>query len=156
MDNKRKLSSKQNEFIEFRSELKLAKKLWGEAARIRKRAHAPYSNFLVGAAASTSRGILAACNVENLSLGGTICAERSLVCRLIAENARPMKMLCVVTKLKDNPKDGASPCGICLQVLSEFCAPELPIWIGNPKGLVRRTTLGELLPGMLRFKRGAF
>jgi len=147
MDSKRKLNATP-------SELKLAKKLWKEALRFRKRAYAPYSNFLVGAATMTKKGLIGGCNVENVSLGGTICAERSMIARLVAEDALPIKMICVVTKMKDDPKGAANPCGFCLQVLAEFCKPELIIWTGNLKGLVKRTTLKELLPGA--FKRGAF
>jgi len=147
MDSKRKLKTQQ-------AEMKMAKQLWKEAIRSRKKAYAPYSKFLVGAAGMTSKGVIGACNVENVNFCGSICAEQNMMTRIVYEQALPVKMICVVTKMKNDPKGAGSPCGFCLQVLSEFCSPELIIWLGNLNGLVRRTTLGELLPSS--FKRGAF
>jgi cytidine deaminase len=138
----------------MKNERSQALKLWKAALRVRKNAYAPYSKFKVGAAGLTKKGILSACNVENVSLGGTICAERFLIGQMIAEAAGPLEMICVVTQMKNDPKAAAFPCGLCLQVLSETCSPSLVIWTANPKGLVARRTLNELLPGS--FKRGAF
>ncbi len=132
----------------------LVQQLWKEACRVRKNAYAPYSNFLVGAATKTKKGIVGGCNVENVSLGGTICAERSLVTRLVADKLLPIQDLCVVTELKGTKNDAASPCGICLQVLSELCSPNLRVWIATPKKIIRMRQLKDLLPGS--FKKGAF
>lgn len=147
MDSKRKLKS-------LHIEKQLAVKLWKSALKFRKRAYAPYSKFLVGAAAMSSKGIIGGCNVENVNFCGSICAEQNLMTRTVFEKALPIKIICVVTKMKNDPKGAANPCGFCLQVLSEFCSPELVIWTGNLKGLVKRQTLKDLLPGT--FKRGAF
>lgn len=91
------------------------------AAEAGRNAHAPFSNYHVGAALLTSDGrLFSGCNVENRSYGLTICAERGAVCAAMAEGAREFRWLTLVLP-------GAQPpCGACLQVLSEFCE-QLPI-----------------------------
>lgn len=130
------------------------RKLWAAAKRARPRAYAPYSKFFVGASALVDRDVFMGCNVENLSLGATICAERSLITRLVVEKKLKPKAICVVTELKNNREGAASPCGLCLQVMAEFFPPDFPILIANPRKVVRRTYLGELFPTL--FKKGAF
>jgi cytidine deaminase len=95
-----------------------------EAARTaRARAHAPYSNYKVGAALLTRRGgMYAGCNVENATFGATLCAERSAVAAMVAGGDRDPVACVVVT---GGPRPG-SPCGICRQVLAEF-ARDMPI-----------------------------
>ena len=111
------------------------------AAEARDRAHAPYSKFRVGAALKTATGeIVTGCNVENASYGLTICAERSAVCKAVAEGQRSFQALAL--SLAAN----GSPCGACRQVLHEF-APNLLILIANDSGqLLSQTTLDTLLP----------
>lgn len=119
--------------------------LYEAALEVRERAHAPYSGFKVGAALLTESGeIFVGCNIENASIGATVCAERTAIGTAIARGQTHPKALCVVTRL-DTP---AAPCGICRQVLAEF-ADELPILIANIDGDRVYTTLDELLP--LRF-----
>lgn len=116
-----------------------------EACRARENAYAPYSGFKVGAAAAlVGQSVpMGGCNVENVSYGGTICAERNLVVAVQAALGKvEMEHLVVVTEA-DPP---AMPCAICLQVLQEFCPPELPIHLADPRGIRRSVTLGELLP----------
>ena len=113
------------------------------AGEARQRAHAPYSGFLVGSALATSGGtIYAGCNVENRSYGATICAERVALGSAVAAGETEPVAIVVIT--------GASPpslpCGLCLQALSEFAGPELPVLLVNPEGERRQLTLGELLP----------
>src|ERR1700754_3730242 len=85
------------------------------AAGVAQHAHAPYSGFQVGAAVLTASGeIFGGCNVENASYGLTICAERSAVCAAVAAGHKEMAAVAVVAS------GGASPCGACRQVLSEF------------------------------------
>ncbi|MFW5966504.1 MAG: cytidine deaminase [Persicimonas sp.] len=115
-----------------------------EAARdVRRRAYVPYSNFAVGAAILTESGqIVAGCNVENASLGATICAERVAVGQMVARGAGRPVAICVLTGL-DEP---AAPCGICRQVLSEFTDDDLPVLLASTSGARTETSLVELLP----------
>jgi len=114
------------------------------AARARANAHAPYSDYQVGAALVTPAGeIFAGCNVENASYGLTICAERNAVAALVDAGGRAIAGLVVMTK---GPEPG-SPCGACRQVLAEF-ADDLPIGLavaGDRKPRVVKS-LRELLP----------
>jgi len=112
------------------------------AARdVRKRAHAPYSKYRVGAALLTQDGkIITGCNVENASYGLTICAERGAICSAVAQGHRKFVALALVSS------SGAGPCGACRQVLVEF-APEMPVRIVLPAGKKhRQSTVEELLP----------
>jgi cytidine deaminase len=93
------------------------------AAQARANAYAPYSGYQVGAALVTPDGrIFAGCNVENVSYGLALCAERSAIAQLVASGGRNIAALAVVTA---GPEPGA-PCGLCRQTLSEF-ADDLPI-----------------------------
>ncbi|TRM58195.1 cytidine deaminase-like protein [Schizophyllum amplum] len=117
--------------------------------------YSPYSKFPVGAALLAPDGkIVKGANIENASYGGTICAERTAVVKAASEGIRSFIGVSVVTDLTTP----ASPCGICRQVLREFCALETPVLLvpsdypqkeqkkGYGEGGVRETTLGELLP----------
>ena len=111
------------------------------AHAVRSRAYAPYSNFFVGAALLGADGrIYAGCNVENLSYGLTICAERNAVCQAVAAGCREFRALVVVA----DSREPVSPCGACRQVLSEF--GDFPVLLLNLEGREHRTTLGVLLP----------
>jgi cytidine deaminase len=115
--------------------------LVAEAREARKRAYAPYSKYLVGAALLGADGrVYRGCNVENASYGGTICAERTALVRAVAEGCREFRAIAITTS---SPKP-APPCGFCLQVLSEF-APRLPIVMSAPKGAWKLTSLPKLL-----------
>ncbi|MBA2664870.1 MAG: cytidine deaminase [Bradymonadaceae bacterium] len=115
------------------------------AITVRERAYAPYSAFAVGAAILTTDGrIFTGCNVENATYGATSCAERTAIGSAVAAGAREFSALCVITDV-EHP---SAPCGICRQVIAEFC-DDLPIMMINPAGARAFTTLDELLP--LRF-----
>lgn len=110
------------------------------AQSARRQAHAPYSNYFVGAAVLTNDGeIIPGCNVENASYGGTICAERVALTSAIAQGKRQLRAIAVVTV------DGASPCGLCRQVMMEL-GPEMDVYIGDDAGKFRSTTVRALLP----------
>jgi cytidine deaminase len=117
-------------------------RLIGAAKEAREKAYAPYSKFKVGAALLTGDGnVYSACNVENASYGGSICAERNAVAQAVAAGEKNFVQLAIVTQ-SDPP---AAPCGLCRQVLVEFC-DDLPILLCNPEGEVVRTTLKDLQP----------
>ena len=113
------------------------------ATESRERAYARYSGFRVGAALLTSSGaIFAGCNVGNRSYGGTICAERVALGSAVAAGDPTPVAIAVVT----DTSPPSLPCGLCLQALSEFAAPELPVRLVNPAGENRELRLEELLP----------
>ena len=112
------------------------------ARQARERAYAPYSHFKVGAALRTKSGrVFTGCNVENLSFGLTICAERVAVGAAVAAGERHFEALAVVA----DSKAPVSPCGACRQVLAEFSAT-LPIISANLAGEVYESSIAELLP----------
>ena len=117
--------------------------LFSLASHVRRRAYAPYSDFMVGAAIQCDDGsLVAGCNVENASFGGTICAERNALCHAIATGRRSFVAAVIVTR----GPEPAAPCGICRQFMAEF-ASDLPILLvaedGDTRKLVR---LADLLP----------
>ena len=114
------------------------------AKRARENAYAPYSHFKVGAALQLSNGeIITGCNVENVSLGATVCAERVALFSAIARYGAIKADSLVVVTDHDPP---AVPCALCLQVLMEHVPPEFPIHIADINGVVETLTLGQLLP----------
>jgi homotetrameric cytidine deaminase len=115
---------------------------YDKAVDVRRKAHAPYSKFQVGAAL-VGRKVTTGCNVENASYGGTICAERTAILKAVSEGAiAGVTDLVVVT---DAPEP-AYPCAFCLQVMAEFFEPSLRVWLGDLKGVRSMHTFGELLP----------
>jgi cytidine deaminase len=110
---------------------KITRKLIETAVLARRRAYAPYSHYLVGAALITNSGrIFDGVNVENAAYPATICAERVAVFKAVSE--------------------GGSPCGSCRQVLAEF-GLETVVLIADAQGrLLQETSVAELLPGAFR------
>jgi len=122
--------------------------LLDSARKAREQAYTPYSCFPVGAALLTSDGeIFAGCNVENLSFGLTVCAERTALCSAVAAGKRQFSGMVVVT---DTPEP-ATPCGACRQALYEF-SPDLWIVTANLQGQQRVYRLSELLPDAFQAK----
>ena len=117
-----------------------------EACVARQKAHTPYSHFGVGAALLTRDGVVYhGCNIENASYGLTNCAERTALCRAIADGRKPgdFTMLAVVADT-DGP---VSPCGACRQVILELGGADLQVVLANLKGNVAVYAASELLPG---------
>jgi cytidine deaminase len=112
------------------------------AIAARSAAHAPYSNFAVGAALECADGtVFTGCNVENLSFGLTMCAERVAIGAAVAAGRRDFRCMAVVADT-DAP---ISPCGACRQVMAEF-QPSLKIISANLRGRSEVFSLAELLP----------
>lgn len=124
------------------------------ASQARIQAYAPYSHFLVGAALrSVSGAVFSGCNIENTSLGLTICAERVCLGNALVQGERAFEEITIVAD-SDTP---VMPCGACRQVLAEF-SPALTVVTWTVSGESRRFTLSELLPmptrGILPVPRG--
>ena len=121
------------------------KELTEAASRARASAYAPYSNYLVGAALLSGDGrIFAGCNVENASYGATMCAERSAIFALVSAGERQITQVCVYAP----GEPMAMPCGVCRQVIAEFCL-DAPVLVAGPRGVLRRS-FAELLPEAFR------
>ena len=118
------------------------------AEKAMENAYVPYSHYKVGAALLASSGrVYLGCNIENASYTPTVCAERTAVFKAVSEGERSFLMLAVA-----GGKDGVitgefPPCGVCRQVLAEFCSPEFPVILLGKDGKISVFTLSQLLPG---------
>lgn len=121
------------------------------AMKAAENAYVPYSHHYVGAALETKSGkVYLGCNIENAAYGPTNCAERTAFFKAISEGEREFSRIAVVGGKDLDFKDYFTPCGICRQVMSEFCGDDFVIIIGKNGGEYIEKTLDEILP--LRFK----
>ena len=129
--------------------------LIASAIKARQKAYAPYSGFSVGAAVMTKEGeIFTGCNVENASYSATMCAERTAIFSAVAQGCREFAAIAVTGgRSGGDPEDFCFPCGMCLQVMSEFCSPSFEIYIVKSPDEVRRFRLRDLLP--VKFEKDA-
>ncbi len=112
-----------------------------------KNAYVPYSGYRVGAALLTKSGrVYTGCNIENASFTPTVCAERTAVFKAVSEGERDFAMLAVCGGKNGVITGAFPPCGVCRQVLAEFCPPDFPVLLITGEGAYRRVTLAELLP----------
>lgn len=115
------------------------------AKTARKSAYAPYSGFKVGAALLDQQGrVWTGCNIECATYGATNCAERTAFFKAVSEGVRDFAAIAVVGGRGDEPDAVCTPCGICRQVMAEFCEPDFRIICGEDAEL--QYTLEELLP----------
>jgi cytidine deaminase len=112
------------------------------AKQARENAHAPYSNFRVGAALRSSSGrIFGGCNVENATYGLTMCAERVAIFKAVSEGERGFRAIAVIT----DTDALTPPCGACRQLIWEFCG-DIPVSLANLKGKIEVVQMRELFP----------
>jgi cytidine deaminase len=113
------------------------------AQNARRRAYAPYSGYTVGCALRTTSGaVFEGVNVENVSYGATICAERAAIVAMVTAGERGIREIAVASK------DGGNVCGLCLQVIQEFAADpaNLEIALANEGGESLRVRLSQVFP----------
>ncbi len=115
-----------------------------EARAVRLNAHAPYSNFKVGAAIRTASGaIYRGCNVENVAYPEGTCAEAGAIAAMVAAGETEIAAVAVIA----NSPQPVSPCGGCRQKLAEFAGGDVIVTLATTDGVVMDTTVAALLPG---------
>jgi len=121
------------------------------AIAAREHAYAPYSHYAVGAAvlAGEEERLYTGCNIENASFGATNCAERTAIFKAVSAGDRTLRRLALAAAPEgETPPFSACgvPCGICLQVMSEFAAPDFAVLLARSEEAYEVRTLCELLP----------
>lgn len=116
------------------------------AEEARERAYCPYSGMAVGAALLTKSGkVYLGANIENAAFTPTVCAERTAIFRALLDGEREFSKIAISGgKAGERVQASFPPCGVCRQVLAEFCSPDLEILLSGDA--VKKYTLGELLP----------
>ena len=109
--------------------------------------YSPYSHFRVGAALlSSDRRVFTGCNIENAAYGPSMCAERVAFFNAVSTGVRGFAAIAIVGGRDGVITDYCPPCGVCRQVMSEFCKGDFRIILTNGSGKVKVKTLDELLP----------
>lgn len=120
------------------------------ARQAREKAYCPYSGYAVGAALLDEAGrVWTGCNIENAAYGPSNCAERTAFFKAISEGVRCFQRIAITGGPKGREPGAAPPCGVCRQVMAEFCQSDFIVLLEDGADGVTRHTLGELLP--LRF-----
>ena len=109
--------------------------------------YVPYSHFHVGAALLTKSGkIYTGCNIENAAYGPSNCAERTAIFKAVSEGEKEFQAIAIVGGPEGKIEDFCPPCGVCRQVMAEFCDKDFKIILSNGKKEVKTFTLSDLLP----------
>ncbi len=117
-----------------------------KAEMAREKSYSPYSNFCVGAALLTKNGkVYLGANIENASYTPTICAERTAIFNAVSEGEREFEAIAIIGGKKGEKGQFCSPCGVCRQVMAEFCDKDFKIVLGTVESN-QVFTLAELLP----------
>ena len=123
------------------------------AKQASKNSYSPYSHFKVGAALLCSDGtVFTGCNVENASFGATNCAERTAVFSAVANGYRHFSKIAIVGSSDGEFKSPTPPCGICRQVLIEFCDKDFQILLFDGNEIIK-LSLGEAFPYPFKEKK---
>ncbi len=118
------------------------------ALDIRSKAYCPYSGFAVGAALLCNDGsVYTGCNIENSAFSPTVCAERTAFFKAISDGKKDFVKIAVVGgNAEKEPDNYCPPCGVCRQVMKEFCSADFEIIIAKNTDEYKTKTLAELLP----------
>ena len=129
------------------------KELIARAIAAMDRAYVPYSGYRVGAALLCADGtVYGGCNIENGSYGATNCAERTAFFRAVFDGEREFTAIAVCGGKDGIIRDYFPPCGICRQVMREFCEDDFRIYMVGKDGVYMERTLNEILPDSFRPK----
>ncbi|MBU5452295.1 cytidine deaminase [Pseudoflavonifractor sp. MSJ-30] len=128
-----------------------ASKLASLAIEAMSRAYAPYSGYKVGAALLCADGaVYQGCNIENGSYGATNCAERTAFFKAVYDGHREFTAIAVCGGKDGVISDVFPPCGICRQVMREFCADDFRVYLVGKDGVCTERTLSQILPDSFR------
>lgn len=119
-----------------------------QAIEARSHAYTPYSHFQVGAALLTKQGkVYKGCNIENAAYTPSNCAERTAIFKAVSEGEREFAAIAIVGSMEGESNTlPTGPCGVCRQVMAEFCSLDMPVIIAKSPEDYITMTLGELLP----------
>lgn len=119
-----------------------------QAKAAREFSYSPYSGYMVGAALLTAEGeIYTGCNIENAAYGPSNCAERTAIFKAVSEGKKEFSAIAIVGGKKGSAGDYAAPCGVCRQVMMEFCDPErMQIIVAKSAEEYKLFTLAQLMP----------
>ena len=126
--------------------------LMKKAQEVRENAYTPYSHFAVGAALLSCDGVVyTGCNVENASYGATNCAERTAFFKAVSEGFTEFEAIAIVGgedsgEISNNFPDYAFPCGVCRQIMKEFCDNDFEIIVAKSLHDYKKFLLADLLP----------
>ena len=123
------------------------KELYNLAIRAMEQSYSPYSDCKVGAALLCKNGrVFTGTNIENAAFGPTVCAERVAVFKAISEDERAFEKIAVVGGKNGIINGIFAPCGVCRQVLREFCEDDFELLLGETEDDFKKVTLKDLLP----------
>ena len=132
---------------------KKKKELAAAALEVRKRAYAPFSGHAVGAALLAEDGsVFTGCNIENSAYSPTICAERAAFAKAVSEGFREFSAIAVAGGFEEVPEGYCAPCGVCRQVMAEFCGKDFIILLVRTPEDRREYTLEEIFPLAFRIE----
>lgn len=118
-----------------------------KAVEMRSVSYAPYSDFTVGSAILTEDGkIFTGCNIENSAFGPSICAERTAISKAVSEGYKDFVAIAIAGGKRDGESQYCAPCGVCRQVMREFCKPSFKIYLAKSADDYKEYILGDLLP----------
>ena len=114
------------------------------------KSYSPYSSCKVGAALLSADGqVFTGCNIENASFSPTICAERTAFAKAVSEGVTKFSAIAIAAK-KDGKLSTFTPCGVCRQVMSEFCDADFKVLVVTGENTFEEYTLAELLPASFK------
>ncbi|MCR5082793.1 MAG: cytidine deaminase [Parasporobacterium sp.] len=123
------------------------KDLVNAAKEVMKNSYSPYSDFKVGAALLSKDGkVYKGCNIENAAYGPSNCAERTAIFKAVSEGVKDFEAIAIVGGKSGIIEDFCPPCGVCRQVMAEFCHEDFKIILGGKDDDIKEFSLGELLP----------
>ena len=123
------------------------RELMSIAKKASMNAYVPYSGFTVGAALLTKSGkVYRGCNIENAAYGPSNCAERTAIFTAVFEGKREFEAIAVVGGKDGVASDFFPPCGVCRQVMLEFCDPAFKIYMGKQDGTYKTVKLSDFMP----------
>ena len=130
-----------------------AELLISAALSARKNAYIPFSGHAVGAALLSKDGqVFKGCNIENSSYSPTMCAERVAFAKAISEGTREFSAIAIAGGFEEVPEKYCAPCGVCRQVMAEFCEPDFKVILAKTPEDYKEYTLEEIMPLAFRIE----